>query len=78
MAGKSPPRRTREETNYEALADLRYALRKFLAFSEAAAKAEDLSAQQHQALLAIKGTPEMSRYGSYGVSHRGCGGLQES
>ena len=57
MAGKSPPRRTREETNYEALADFRYALREFLAFSEAAAKAAGLSAQQHQALLAIKGTP---------------------
>lgn len=41
--------------NYEALADFRFALRKFLAFSEAAAKEAGLAPQQHQALLTIKG-----------------------
>lgn len=43
------------QVNYEALADFRFALRSFLAFSESAAKAAGLTPQQHQALLAIKG-----------------------
>jgi DNA-binding MarR family transcriptional regulator len=37
------------------LAEFRYALRKFLHFSETAAQAAGLTPQQHQALLAIKG-----------------------
>ncbi|EHK67634.1 MarR family winged helix-turn-helix transcriptional regulator [Achromobacter arsenitoxydans] len=41
--------------DYELLADFRYALRKFAAFSEGAAAELDLMPQQHQALLAIKG-----------------------
>jgi DNA-binding MarR family transcriptional regulator len=41
--------------DYEALAAFRRALRRFLAFSEAAARASGLTAQQHQAILAIKG-----------------------
>ena len=41
--------------DYEALANLRFTLRKFLDFSTSAAQAEDLPSQQHQALLAIKG-----------------------
>ena len=41
--------------DYEALANLRYTLRKFLDFSTSAAQAENLPSQQHQALLAIKG-----------------------
>lgn len=41
--------------DYEALAELRYLLRKFLGFSEAAARKAGLTAQQHQALLAIHG-----------------------
>ncbi len=40
---------------YAALAAFRYDLRRFLAFSEAAAAAVGLPAQQHQALLAIAG-----------------------
>jgi DNA-binding MarR family transcriptional regulator len=48
-----PPRISQAE--YEALADLRYALRRFLRFSEQAARAAGLEPQQHQALLAIKG-----------------------
>lgn len=43
--------------DYEALAEFRYGLRKFLAFSEQAALAMGLTPQQHQALLAIKGAP---------------------
>lgn len=41
--------------DYEALATFRRALRRFLAFSEAAARAAGIPPQQHQALLAIKG-----------------------
>ena len=40
---------------YQRLADFRYALRRFLRFSEEAAIAADIPPQQHQALLAIKG-----------------------
>jgi DNA-binding MarR family transcriptional regulator len=45
------------KADYEALAAFRGALRQFLAFSEAAAGAEGVPPQQHQALLAIKGAP---------------------
>ena len=38
-----------------ALADFRYRLRRFLAFSEAAAAQAGLPAQQHQALLTLAG-----------------------
>ena len=42
---------------YETLAALRYALRRFVHFSEDAAQHAGLTPQQHQALLAIKGFP---------------------
>lgn len=45
-------------TDYRALAELRYQIRKFLAFSERAARAAGIEPQQHQLLLAIKGLPE--------------------
>ena len=44
--------------DYETLAEFRYGLRQFLAFSEAAALAMGLTPQQHQVLLAIKGAPD--------------------
>ncbi len=40
---------------YETLARFRYELRQFQAFSEVAANRSGLTAQQHQALLAIRG-----------------------
>jgi DNA-binding MarR family transcriptional regulator len=43
------------EHEYRALAEFRYLLRRFLAFSKSAAERSGLTAQQHQALLAIKG-----------------------
>jgi DNA-binding MarR family transcriptional regulator len=46
------------KTQYEALAAFRHVLRRFLVFSEAAAAAEGIPAQQHQALLAIAGHPD--------------------
>jgi DNA-binding MarR family transcriptional regulator len=43
--------------DYRRLAAFRHALRRFLAFSEAAARQAGITPQQHQALLAIKGAP---------------------
>lgn len=46
-----------QKTEYEKLAAFRYELRRFLRFSEQAAKEHGLTPQQHQALLAIEGFP---------------------
>jgi DNA-binding MarR family transcriptional regulator len=43
--------------NFEALAEFRYAIRRYLNFSERNARAAGLEPQQYQALLAIKGVP---------------------
>jgi len=43
------------DADYAALAEFRFALRQFLAFSERHAAACGLTPQQHQALLAIRG-----------------------
>jgi DNA-binding MarR family transcriptional regulator len=48
---------TLSQADYEALATLRFTLRKFMDFSTSAAHQEGLPPQQHQALLAIKGNP---------------------
>ncbi|MFT3905958.1 MAG: MarR family transcriptional regulator [Steroidobacteraceae bacterium] len=53
MTRKSPRLR---DGDYVALADFRAALREFMAFSEARASAVGLTPQQHQALLAIRGS----------------------
>src|SRR6266699_1313110 len=45
-------------TAYQTLAEFRYQLRRFLRFSEQAARAAGLEPQQHQLLLAVKGLPE--------------------
>ena len=45
------------KSDYEMLAAFRYLLRRFIHFSEEAAKAVNVTPQQHQALLAIKGFP---------------------
>ncbi|HEY2986169.1 MAG TPA: MarR family transcriptional regulator [Candidatus Binatia bacterium] len=43
--------------DYRAMAELRYEVRRFLRFSENAARAAGLEPQQHQLLLALKGLP---------------------
>ena len=43
---------------YEALAEIRYRIRRFLVFSEASAREVGIEPQQHQLLLAIRGMPE--------------------
>lgn len=45
------------DADYVALADFRFSLRQFLAFSEAKAGECGLTPQQHQALLAIRAVP---------------------
>ncbi len=42
------------DSDYRALAAFRYHIRRFLQFSEAAAKAQGIEPQQHQMLLSIK------------------------
>jgi DNA-binding MarR family transcriptional regulator len=49
------------KSDYEALAQFRYLMRKFMGFSAAAAHEADLTTQQHQALLAIRGFPGRER-----------------
>ena len=55
IAETSAPEPTKAD--YERLSAFRYVLGRFLAFSSAAAEADGLTPQQHQALLAIKGYP---------------------
>ncbi len=43
--------------DYQALAEFRYEIRRFLNFSERLVRAAGIEPQQHQALLAIKGLP---------------------
>jgi DNA-binding MarR family transcriptional regulator len=43
--------------DFQALADFRYEIRRFLSFSERLVRAAGMEPQQHQALLAIKGLP---------------------
>ncbi|MFZ0635652.1 MAG: MarR family winged helix-turn-helix transcriptional regulator [Candidatus Acidiferrales bacterium] len=51
------PSSSRSVFNFKALADFRYAIRRYLNFSERNARAAGLEPQQYQALLAIKGIP---------------------
>ncbi len=53
--------KSREEltmNDYQALAEFRYQIRRFLHFSEQVAREAGLEPQQHQLLLALKGLPE--------------------
>jgi DNA-binding MarR family transcriptional regulator len=45
-------------SEYQALAEFRYQLRRFLRFSEEAARTVGLEPRQHQLLLTLKGLPE--------------------
>jgi len=50
--------RTLTVADYQSLAELRYQIRRFLHFSEQAARKAGLEPRQHQLMLAIKGLPE--------------------
>ena len=45
-------------SDYQALAQFRYQIRRFVRFSEEAARRAGIEPQQHQLMLAIKGQPE--------------------
>src|ERR1700757_3579402 len=45
-------------SDYQSLAELRYQIRCFLAFSEQAARAAGLEPRQHQLMLSLKGLPK--------------------
>lgn len=47
--------------DYESLAEVRYQIRRFLHFSEQAARAAGLEPHHHQLMLALKGLPENVR-----------------
>lgn len=57
MLPMGTPSKAVTQQDYQLLAAFRYALRRFLRFSEEAALAAGITPQQHQALLAIKGFP---------------------
>src|SRR5690349_13644789 len=44
--------------DYQSLAQLRYQIRRFLHFSEQAARSAGLEPRQHQLMLALKGLPK--------------------
>jgi DNA-binding MarR family transcriptional regulator len=52
-----PPGAPLGKSDYEKLAAFRHTLRRFLSFSEAAAREIGLASQQYQALLAVRGFP---------------------
>ena len=56
MTGKS-----QTSAAYQSLAEVRYQLRRFLHFSEQAARDAGLEPQQHQLMLALKGLPRGTR-----------------
>jgi DNA-binding MarR family transcriptional regulator len=51
------PRITSAQPNYRAMAEFRYQIRRFLRFSEHAAREAGLEPQQYQLMLAVKGLP---------------------
>jgi DNA-binding MarR family transcriptional regulator len=46
------------QSDYQALAEFRYQIRRYLAFVDKAAEAAGLRSRQYQLLLALKGLPE--------------------
>ena len=47
-----------DSSEYRKLEEFRFQIRRFLSFSEAAARTSGIEPQQHQALLALKGMPQ--------------------
>jgi DNA-binding MarR family transcriptional regulator len=50
--------RPRQQPDFRAMAELRYQIRRFLHFSQTAARQAGIEPQQHQLLLAIRGLPD--------------------
>ena len=60
MPGPTPTEPKLTKADFELLAEFRYALRRFLGFSERAAGERGITPQQYQVLLAIEGYPGRS------------------
>jgi DNA-binding MarR family transcriptional regulator len=58
------------ESDIQAIAAFRYAIRRFLRFSEHSARKEHITPQQHQLLLAIKGFPNRDYATVSELAHR--------
>ena len=58
--------------DYRALAAFRHEIRKFIAFSEQAARDAGIEPQQHQLLLAVRGLPERLRPTIGAIAERLC------
>ena len=66
----SPADLAAAEADIEAIAAFRYAIRRFLRFSEQAARREHITPQQHQLLLALKGFPNRDYATVSELAHR--------
>lgn len=55
--GRGSSRKNLTQAEYRKLSEFRFQIRRFLRFSEDAARARGLEPQQHQTLLAVKGAP---------------------
>src|SRR5215831_5017571 len=51
--------KTPAQPDFKAMAELRYQIRRFLRFSETAARQAGIEPQQHQLLLAVRGLPDV-------------------
>jgi len=60
------------QSSYRRLAAFRYEMRKFLSFSEQAARSAGIEPQQHQLLLALRGLPSGARPTIGSVAERLC------
>ena len=56
--------------DYQSLAEFRYQIRKFLTFSQQAARTAGVDPQQHQLLLAIRGLPAGTKPSIRAISER--------
>ncbi len=73
MRSTVPARARRlSEDDYRVLASFRYALRRFLQFSERAAAQLGVTGQQYQALLAVRGFPGRARVTVGELAERMC------
>lgn len=55
------PRAANSQPNYRAMAEFRYQIRRFLRFSERAAREAGLEPQQYQLMLIVRGMPDGER-----------------
>ena len=68
----SPPRGALSLAHYRGLAEFRYQIRRFVSFSEQAARAAGLEPPQHQLMLAIHGLPPAKRPNVPTLAERMC------